>query len=523
MRTALILLLLLALAAIPGSLFPQRMADPNGVSQWRVDNPDLFPFIDSLSLFDVYVSPWFSAIYLLLFLSLIGCVIPRIKHHFKALRAEPPRTPARLSRLADYRSAEFASADAEAAASEATDLAEKQLRKLGYRTTRYSDARMKSTSVSAERGYWRETGNLVFHIALVGVLVTVGVGGGFAYSGQQVIIEGSTVVNTLLDYSSMNRGRFVPEDSLKPYSMTLDSFDVTYVPFGEPGSGQAGDFSANMTVREPDGTSWRGSALVNHPLNIAGDKIYLMGNGYAPMIVVRNSEGVVIFREAVPFLPQDTEMTSLGVVKIPDGMPQQIGMHGFFYPTQVLTTLGTFASIYPALTNPVITLNVFVGDLGIDDGTPRSIYVLDTTAMTQIAGGHSGVPALELAPGETAELPNGLGSITFENVSPLGETDLSQSVKRFVALQVHHDNSTTWVLAFALLALAGLMLALFVPRRRMWVKSILGSDGITVEYAGLARGDDPTLGAAVEDFAAAHGEKLASKSSMTAPEPTKVD
>src|SRR5690606_16911987 len=107
----------------------------------------------------------------------------------------------------------------------------------------------------------------------------------------------------------------------------------------------------------------------------------------APTIVVRNAEGEVIFREDVPFLPQNTEMTSLGVVKIPDGMPQQVGMHGFFYPTQVLLTTGEYASIYGDLTNPVVTLNVFVGDLGIDDGTPRSVYVLDTTDMTQIAGG----------------------------------------------------------------------------------------------------------------------------------------
>ena len=34
MRTALVLLLFLAIAAVPGSLFPQRSADPNGVIQW---------------------------------------------------------------------------------------------------------------------------------------------------------------------------------------------------------------------------------------------------------------------------------------------------------------------------------------------------------------------------------------------------------------------------------------------------------------------------------------------------------
>ena len=54
MRTALVLLLLLAIAAVPGSLVPQRSADPNGVTQYFTDNPDLAPVLDNLSLFEFY-------------------------------------------------------------------------------------------------------------------------------------------------------------------------------------------------------------------------------------------------------------------------------------------------------------------------------------------------------------------------------------------------------------------------------------------------------------------------------------
>ena len=130
MRTALLLLLLLAIAAIPGSLVPQRSADPNGVTQYFTDNPDLAPILDGLQLFDVYTSAWFSAIYILLFISLIGCVIPRTQHHWKALRARPPRTPARLERLSTYRETliEGADADPAAYAADAVALAEQQLR-----------------------------------------------------------------------------------------------------------------------------------------------------------------------------------------------------------------------------------------------------------------------------------------------------------------------------------------------------------------------------------------------------------
>nr|WP_307861146.1 cytochrome c biogenesis protein ResB [Microbacterium sp. SD291] len=523
MRTALILLLVLAIAAIPGSIFPQRMADPNGVTQWERDNPDLFPVLDSLKLFDVYMSPWFSAIYLLLFTSLVGCVIPRIRHHAKALQARPPRTPARLKRLADFRAVERASTgsatqgtDAEAEAAASIDIAQKQLKALGYRVERYDSAR--TFSVSAERGYWRETGNLLFHIALVGVLITVGVGGGFAYTGQRVLVEGETFANTLLDYDSMNRGRFVGDGALTPYSMRLDTFDVTYQPFGEPGSGQAGDFSANVTVGE-DGEERGGAVKVNHPLDVAGDKIYLLGNGYAPTITVRNAGGEVVFTNSVPFLPQDNNLTSLGVIKVTDGMPEQLGLLGFFYPTTGVLESGAFFSAYGDLTNPTLTLDVYSGDLGINEGTPRSVYVLDTTGMEKLTGRTTDVESIELTPGETADLPNGFGTVTFEDESPAGATDASESVKRFASLQIHHDASSVWVLVFALLALGGLMLALFVPRRRVWVKATPNGDSVALEYAALARGEDPTLAAAVDDLVAGHARLLDTAGVTAAPDP----
>lgn len=510
MRTALVLLLLLAVAAIPGSLVPQRSADPNGVTQYYTDHPDVAPILDWFRLFDVYTSPWFSAIYLLLFLSLIGCVIPRAKHHAKALMSRPPRTPARLSRLADYEKRTVALAngtdgtDASAQASEAVDLAANQLRRAGYRVERDDTGR--SWSVSAERGYLRETGNLVFHIALVGVLIAVGFGGGYAYTAQRVVVEGTTFVNTLTDYSSFNPGRFVDGTGLAPYAVTLDEFQVSYQGFGTNAVGQAGDFAAVITTREPGGETGEDAIRVNHPVDLAGDKLYLLGNGYAPTVTVRNAAGDIVYSDSQPFLPQDTNMTSLGVVKVPDGFPEQLGMIGFFYPTQDVLQSGAYTSTFPDLINPVLTLNVFQGDLGINDGTPRSVYTLDVGDMTQLTGGQSGVDSIELRPGETADLPNGLGTVTFEDESD--ESVAGAPVKRFASLQVHRDPSAVWVLVFAVLAVLGLLTALFVPRRRVWVKASVRDDAdgrvLDLEYAGLARGEDPALRAAVTQVADRH-------------------
>lgn len=511
MRTALLLLLLLAIAAVPGSLVPQRSSDPNGVSQYFADNPDLAPVLDGFQLFDVYTSAWFSAVYLLLFLSLIGCIIPRTKHHFDALRARPPRTPARLKRLAGYTERPLTGfetprrgSETDDAADAAIDAAAKQLKQAGYRVERY-DLRGEA-SVSAERGYLRETGNLVFHTALLGVLVAVGIGGGFGFSGQRVVVEGQSFVNTLAAYDSFNPGRFFDDANLDPYRLSLEQLDAVYETQNQEAIGQPIDFTAHVQVQAKGGDVVDGVVKVNEPLRVHGTDVYLLGNGYAPTITVRDPDGNVVFTDSVPFLPQDANLTSIGVVKVPDGLEDQLGMVGFLYPTQTTLPSGAYTSSYPDLVYPVLTLNVYQGDLGIDEGTPTSVYTLDPSTMEQLTGGTTGVDSLELMPGETVELPNGLGSITFENADPdAAEGDFSTSVSRFASFDIHDDPSQGWVLVFAVLIVAGLLVSLFVPRRRMWVKAARRADGtVVLEYAGLARGEDPGLEDAVSAFADKH-------------------
>ncbi len=268
----------------------------------------------------------------------------------------------------------------------------------------------------------------------------------------------------------------------------------------------AGDFAANLTTREPGQDAKKQTVRVNHPIDMAGDRVYLMGNGYAPTITVRNPAGDVVFREDVEFLPQDTNMTSLGVVKVPDGLPEQMGLVGFFYPTAATLPSGAFTSAYPALANPLLTVDVYLGDLGIDDGTPRNVYALDTSGMTQLTGRSIGVDSLKLEPGQTVDLPDGLGTITFDDNTATGG---AETVKRYVSLSIHRDVGAPFVLLFAVIALLGLLAALFVPRRRLWVKAVPTGDGaVTIEYAGLARGEDPALGVAVADLQRTHGQAL---------------
>lgn len=479
MRTALMLLLLLAIAAIPGSLVPQRSADPNGVIRWEREDPELFAILDSLQMFDVYTSVWFSAIYLLLFVSLIGCILPRTTHHLKALREPPPKTPKNLNRLEGYQTVRV-SGDRE----QLLQRVERVMRAQRFRVKRYGE------SVAGETGYLRETANLVFHFALVGVLLGLAFGTGFKYSGQKVLVEGQSFTNQLASYDTFTAGTFVDETSLTAYGLRLENFEAEYEFDPDTGVSNPLDFAATMSVvREGDAETQ--VLKVNQPLDISGTSVYLLGNGFAPHITITDPSGREVFSQPVVFLPQDANLTSVGVAKIPDGLAEQVGMVGFFYPSAVVLPSGALSSISPEPDQPVLTFNVFTGDLGLNEGIPRNVYDLDTDSLTAVAGRGTDVPPIVLGLGQSQALPDGLGTITFS------------SLPRFISVDIHRDPTQLPVAVSAAFLIAGLVTSLFVVRRRAWVRVVEAPEGELLELAGLSRGDDPGLNKAMAELAEA--------------------
>ena len=483
MRTALILLFLLALASIPGSIFPQRGTNPLRVEQWLVDNPSTGPLLDRIGFFDVYSSPWFAAVYLLLFISLIGCVLPRTRQHWRAVLAPPPPAPRRLMRLPE--SQEFATqAEADAVLESARDYLRSRRWRVRTGESPTDGGGDGSRWVAAEKGYARETGNLVFHLALILVLVAVAVGGLFGWKGNVIVKEGSGFSNTLTQYDAWGGGRFVDPDALAPFSFSLDTFTVDF----ERAVAQRGAprlFEADVTYRvKPQDAGSTATIEVNEPLDMDGAKVFLVGHGYAPHLIVRDSTGGIVFDDSVVFLPQDGNFTSSGVVKIPDASPS-LGLNGLFLPTSALDPVSGPHSTFPAPDDPSVFLSAFTGDLGMDGGIPQSVYRLDTSRMEQI-----GLESLR--PGETWTLPDGSGSVEFAGFD------------RWASFQIASDPGQGLALFAALLAIAGLMLSLFIRRRRVWVKVVPAPGGGTlVHVAGLAKseaGDLPDEVAAISTY-----------------------
>jgi len=483
MRTALFLLLLLAVGAVPGSIWPQRGIDAARTADYIAQHPTLGPWLDRLGFFEVYASPWFAAIYLLLFISLVGCVLPRTRVHFRAMRSQPPRTPARLERLAAHDTVEVDGTPEEALAA-----AEAALRGKRFRVARHDDE-----SVSSERGYLKETGNLVFHLALIFVIIGVAIGHLFGWKGDVIVPVGQGFANTLSRYDTFSPGPWVKPDDLSPFSLQLDRLDATFEESvtGRGQFGQPRDFTAHVTVTDEPGAAPRQKTVkVNHPLEMDGASAFLLGNGYAPVITVRDKDGNVVYRDATPFLAQDNNYKSVGAVKVTGATPQQLGFFGLFLPTAIISKESGPSSVFPDAKKPALALGLYEGEL-FPQGRPQSVYTLDTEKLTQIKNDKgTDVLRIWLEPGQTFELPGDRGSITFD------------SVERFAGLSIRSDPGKGLTLASALLALAGLIASLVIRRRRVFVRVSPGKvPGRTVvSVGGMAKDDDDTLAEAVEEI-----------------------
>jgi cytochrome c biogenesis protein len=501
MRTALMLLFLLALGAIPGALLPQRSLNAQKVDRYIADRPTLGHWMDRLQLFDVFSSFWFTAIYVLLFVSLVGCIAPRVFDHYRALRTPPVQVPRNLSRLPHHYSTIVAEPPDAVIAK-----ARKQLR--GWRVVERRAAgvttdgsatgsgdRDGEVTLSAEKGYFREFGNLVFHLALVGLLVAIAVGKLFGYEGSVIVIAGNGpgfCTTSTAAFDSFRAGRVNDGTGLTPLCVRVKDFQADYLP-----SGQAQMFTAGISYQagtDLASNTWRDTTIqVNHPLRVSGDRVYLQGHGYAPTFTVTYPNGATR-TETVQWRPDDAStFLSSGVMRFdpPGGMyasederrKHQIAIEGLFAPTAFLHG-SLLTSSYPALTDPAVAIDIYQGETGLDTGRAQSLFALDPEMIKQ--GRLVKQQRVNLKPGASATLSDGT-KVTFDGA------------QQFANLQVSHDPAQGWVLVSALTMMAGLLVSLLVKRRRIWLRAYPDSPGdderrTVVEMGGLARTDQAGWG-----------------------------
>lgn len=492
MRTALTLLFLLALGAMPGALLPQRSLNPRSVDEYIADNGWWGRFLDDLQFYDVYASIWFSSIYVLLFVSLVGCLLPRTWEYFKQMRAKPVLTPRNLARMPHH-----ATAETTASPQAVIEHAERRLKGWRKVTAEEEDG---VRTISAERGYLRETGNLVFHFSLLGLLIAFALGKMLGYEGQVIVqANGGQFCNSgVYNYDTFRPGLRVDGTQLNQFCVRVDDFDAAYLH-----SGQAESFRADIQYQsgaDLETGTWRPYPLeVNSPLRTAGDRVYLLGHGYTPLFTVTFPNGQTRTGTTQWRPVNEVTLASEGATKfdppdVPDAEQRrksQLAITGLLAPTAVFRG-ELLDSGFPAANDPAVAIDVYRGDLGTDSGRGQSIFSID---QKMVADGKLAKVAREnLRQGEQLTLDDGT-VIRFDGV------------RDWVSLQVSHDPTQVWVLLFSVLVILGLGVSLSIKRRRVWVRAAPGGDGRTVvEVGGLARTDQAGYG---EEFTSVSRDLLA--------------
>ena len=155
-------------------------------------------------------------------LSLVGCIVPRLFVYARAMRAQPPKAPRNLSRLPDHVVVR-------------DDAAGRRGARPGARRAREAATGCAATptasgdAVSAERGYLREAGNLLFHLSVLVVLAGFAIGGLFGYQGGVILVQGSTFGNNLTQYDDFDPGGLFTPEQLDDFDFTVDDFDVEWL------------------------------------------------------------------------------------------------------------------------------------------------------------------------------------------------------------------------------------------------------------------------------------------------------
>jgi len=157
--------------------------------------------------------------------------------------------------------------------------------------------------------------------------------------------------------------------------------------------------------------------------------------------------------------------------------------------------------------NPTLSLLAYTGDLGLNDGSAQSVYLLDKSRAKPIRKADGKPFRVDLQTGQGVVLPNRMGSVSFDGVAEWNRVQISRTPGIWATL------------GGISLALVGLMMSLFIRPRRIWVRarptpenqapdnirgdlpqSSATSSVTMVEVAGLDRsgnGDLPTELAAI--------------------------
>ena len=243
MRTALILLFLLALASLPGALLPQWSLNSAKTAQYIIDHPTLGPLLDRLGFFEVFGIALVrgdlpAAVHLAG--RLPAAAHPGVRRPAADAAGGHPAQPRPAAAPPHRRGRRHPDEVADRITAGLRGLADRPAHRAGGPGPTVGDV-----TISAEKGYLREVGNLVFHLSLLGLLVAIAVGKLVGYEGSVIVNVGSQFCSTSpASYDNFRPGLLVDGTDLAPFCVDVQKFTATYTD-----AGQASGFVAQVRAQ----------------------------------------------------------------------------------------------------------------------------------------------------------------------------------------------------------------------------------------------------------------------------------
>jgi cytochrome c biogenesis protein len=299
MKTAVILLAIVASLSIIATLLPQKALQPQKATDWVQAHQLLGPAFDDLGLFAVYESWFFIVPLVLMYVSLGNCVLTRGRALYRRWQRGLPRGPQFIG----------------------------------------------------------EAGSLVFHLSffvlLAGVLYNLAAG----FTAYVNIVEGDSVVDARASYDQIEEGALFPPTGHKGFEVKVDTFNATYWDNGKPKDfvTHARVFDHGKLVKEQD-------IRVNQYLAYQDLKFYQASYGWAPVVQVFDPTGRKVFDAPVVFFGDPNFAHGVFKAPAAGPPGEQVGARMFFAPDAV-DSGGQAHAGSADLRNPALTFAFFKGDL----------------------------------------------------------------------------------------------------------------------------------------------------------------
>ena len=486
-KFAVALVSLAVLASLLGVVLPQLPAEmrgnPPARSAWlelqRQDFGWLTGTLDGLDLFDVFHSPWFVGLWFVIVAAVTVCTISRFPPTWRSVQRPPMRVAERYFETARHR-ASFTHAGG-------VEAVEGLLRRRHYQVTRTREDEG-ATELFAERFPWTQYATFISHMALLMLLV-----GGL-----------------LTSLAGFQRTLALAES--RPAAPL----------FGDPGPGQifvgmedahrgvdaAGnivDFHSDLLLRRGDEVV-RCTATVNDPCSGFGYRFHQAAFfDDLAYLTIWGPDGRVLFDDVLDFENESTATPALtvtdagGAVVFDQALPQMASV-----PGSTLGYEGDLGLAELALGDTVYgvswraegeTLVALIDGDGFDPVELRPGETVDTGRHRIAFRGIASVPAipvLDMPRGQTVgvvnvQMPEDANGRPFLFITDIdagnvviaeGATVETSSGYRYrfggrvdaSGIDVRRDPGDTFIWVAVGLAMLGLGVTFYVPRRRLWVR-----------------------------------------------------